>query len=95
MKYEEAIKEAIDHFGDAVVMTGGSDDWIIDHYNEIEPLPDEEEEWDVAIEEDVLHFGPMPQCWILWRIGDDDLVDGPEPLARIVSMEDYEQLGRS
>lgn len=93
MTYEEAIREAIDHFPEAIVITGGYDQEIGDHLNELEEHPYETE---VYVEPDGVIYGKDYDAtgWIIREIKADGYIDTGEALARIVSEEDYIKLGR-
>ena len=86
--YTEAVKEAMDQLGtDAVVMTGGYDENIVDHYNE---TPDYEPAT-YTVECITERFtGGKIRYAKTFKIYDGD--SGKE-LAHIIDGDDYERLG--
>lgn len=84
MLYREVIQEAMNHFGEAMVMTGGYDEEIVDHYNEVE-----DEGPEVFLEKWCRTEG---ENWVLWPVIDEYVQTNCEPLAIIVSDETYSVL---
>ncbi len=86
---EKAIREAMERLGDAVVITGGYDMEIIDYLNTME-----DEGPEVYVEQGETNHGDITVPALVVRKVVDGYIDTGEALARIVSFEDYEKLGR-
>lgn len=85
MLYAQAIREAMDHFGDAVVMTNGYDEDIVDHYNDLE---DEGPEVYVDVLDNVVDG----QIWTLQPVVGEYIQTNSEPYASIISAAFHNKL---
>ena len=94
--YSEAIEQAMNRYGsDAIVMTGGYDENIVDHWNE-----DRDDDRTVyATKRRIEHDnGQKLECANVLQLYSWTNKDGydllsSEPLATIISGDDYERLG--